>query len=71
MQMLLNCPDRHPEQCKWIQCENRYKRDNHHDFMHVTLALKEKQFNCAGCKNTGKNRSCVVQHNIENMEFSA
>ena len=36
--------------------ENGCKRGDHCGFMHVTLALKENQFKCVGCKNTWKDR---------------
>ena len=66
-----NCEDRHPKVCKWwLQggCRGR-----NCDYLHVTSVHDDdkkneahKNFPCYGCKNCYDDRTCVVQHVVQN-----
>ena len=69
-----NCPDRHPELCKFWQ-SNDYKRNTKCNFLHVTITNEgdEKQmdtleFKCVSCKNVWAEKNCVVKHVIKGRE---
>ena len=66
-----SCMRRHPKVCKWWQRGECRRTDC--NYLHVTLVCGDGQknhehenFPCFGCRNVFEDKSCVVQHNIEN-----
>ena len=69
-----SCKSRHPKVCKWW-LESGCRREEC-SYLHVTLACDEekrknahKKYPCSGCKNAFDDKSCVVEHTIENIKL--
>ena len=69
-----SCSDRHPKLCKWIKSFGGCKRTEC-DYLHncdqeqnMTNNEAADNFKCEGCKYTWEEKSCVVEHVIENMK---
>ena len=67
------CKSRHPKVCKWWQESGCRRQDC--NYLHVTLASDDdkgknahesESYTCSGCRNCFDDKSCVVQHRIEN-----
>ena len=67
-----SCERRHPKVCKWWQ-ESGCRR-HECSYLHVTLACDDdkgenahKSYPCSGCKNCFDDKSCVVEHRIDDI----
>ena len=71
-----NCPERHPQLCKfWQNNQNSCKRNLKCDFLHVTMVNDDDEnqahrqnFRCVSCKNAWQDVNCVVKHIIQGHE---
>ena len=64
----IECCDRHPRVCKWIDSNEGCKRQKECDYLHVTIACDDSEYSigykCISCKDTWKDSDCVVKHII-------
>ena len=65
----VNCLDRHPKVCKWMESKNGCNRGTTCDYLHATFVEKNENeiqsYRCMSCKDTWGERSCVVEHFIQ------
>ena len=64
------CGDRHPRVCKWNDRSVGCNRKSECNYLHVTLANDDVSdhlsYKCISCQYTWEDRSCVVEHVINN-----
>jgi hypothetical protein len=63
------CPDRHPQECKWLTSTFGCKREGC-EYLHVTPATDEVHsihYKCAGCKDIWTDRTYVIEHTLRNQ----
>ena len=69
-----DCCDRHPRHCKWHGSEVGCNRQVECEYLHVTMVDDDDEVNShkykfVSCKNTRQNRSCIVEHIIQNTKM--
>ena len=69
------CKDRHPKKCKWEETKSGCRRSDNCNYLHDTMAketnasvtvARDSEYKCVSCNYTCKDKSCVVEHNINN-----
>lgn len=67
----LNCLDRHPKPCKWLESKEGCRRGTECEYSHATFvggnSQESETYQCISCKDVWEDKSCVVEYGIQNI----